>query len=268
MDQREAAIAHLRAAGVSAEIGLILGTGLSGMANMIKVEQVFPYPSLPGFVSSTVESHKGSLLFGEIEGRKVLAMQGRFHLYEGYTAQQIVFPVRVMAGLGLNTLLVSNAAGALNPAYRKGELMLLEDHINLQHTNPLIGPNDAALGPRFPDMSAPYDAVLRERLRQLAEREKITLHEGCYAAVTGPMLETRAEYRYLRRIGADVVGMSTVPEIIAARHMGLRCVAVSVLTDECDPDNLQPVTLEEIIRVAGEADAKLSHLLRLLIKSL
>jgi purine-nucleoside phosphorylase len=268
MDQREAAIAQLRAAGVSAETGLILGTGLSGMARMMKVEQAFPYPSLPGFVSSTVESHSGSLLFGEIEGRKVLAMQGRFHLYEGYSAQQIVFPVRVMAGLGVNTLLVSNAAGALNPAYRKGELMLLEDHINLQHTNPLIGPNNAALGPRFPDMSAPYDATLRERMKNLAQQEQITLHEGCYVAVTGPMLETRAEYRYLRRIGADAVGMSTVPEIIVARHMGVRCMAVSVLTDECDPDHLQPVTLEEIIRVANEADAKLSHLLCLLIKNL
>ncbi|MBL7922634.1 MAG: purine-nucleoside phosphorylase, partial [Bacteroidia bacterium] len=216
--------------------GIILGTGLHQLTAEIQVRHVVPYTEIPHFPLSTVETHKGQLLFGSLEGREVIVMQGRFHYYEGYSMQMLGFPVRVMHLLGVHTLLVSNAAGALNPAFRKGELMLLNDHINLQGDNPLIGPNEAFFGVRFPDMSAPYDALLASAALRIAGDKKITLHEGVYAAVQGPMLETRAEYRYLRRIGADAVGMSTVPEIITARHMNMRCLAVSVLTDECDPD--------------------------------
>ncbi|MBD0261001.1 MAG: purine-nucleoside phosphorylase, partial [Cytophagales bacterium] len=214
---------------------------------------------------ATVEFHHGNLVYGTVGGRQVLAMQGRFHYYEGYSMQQVTFPVRVMKGLGTKNLLLSNASGSMNPAFGKGSLVVLDDHINLQPANPLVGRNYDELGPRFPDMSRPYDPALNRRLHEVAGQLGIRLGEGVYAAVTGPNLETRAEYRYLRTIGADLVGMSTVPEVIVANHMGLPCAAVSVVTDECDPDNLQPVSLQEIIRVAATADAKLSDLFEALI---
>lgn len=249
-------------------VGIILGTGLHRLAEEMQIRESIPYERIPHFPVSTVESHKGQLLLGTLSGKEVVAMQGRFHFYEGYSMQQLSFPVRVMKLLGINTLLVSNAAGALNPEYKKGELMLLDDHINLQGDNPLIGKNEDFFGPRFPDMSAPYDKDLQNRMLAASSELGIKLHTGVYAAVPGPMLETRAEYRYLRRIGADVVGMSTVPEIICARHMNMRCLAISVITDECDPDHLQPVTLEEIIAVAGTADKKLSELFKRLLTGL
>lgn len=246
--------------------GIILGTGLHRLAKSIQIEKVIPYSEIPHFPLSTVESHAGQLLIGSIAGKQVVAMQGRFHFYEGYTMQQVSFPVRVMKLLGVETLLISNAAGALNPAFKKGELMLLNDHINLQGENPLIGKNIDELGPRFPDMSAPYDTGMLKMAREIAANHQLAVHEGVYVAVPGPMLETRAEYRFLRIIGADAVGMSTVPEVISARHMNMRCLAVSVLTDECDPDNLHPVTLEEIIAVAATADEKLSLLFHKLVE--
>ncbi|MBK7682004.1 MAG: purine-nucleoside phosphorylase [Bacteroidia bacterium] len=249
-------------------IGIIMGTGLHQLAKSIKIREAVDYSMIPHFPTSTVESHKGKLLFGTIEGKEVIAMQGRFHFYEGYSMQQITMPVRVMKQLGVNTLLVSNAAGALNPSYQKGELMLIEDHIHLQSTNPLIGKNDAEMGPRFPDMSAPYDGLLRKAIKKIATENSIRLQEGVYVSVNGPMLETRAEYRYLRTIGADAVGMSTTPEIIVARHMNMRCVGISVLTDVCDPDHLSPVTLEEIIAIAESADPILSKIVSRLIATL
>jgi len=248
--------------------GIILGTGLHRLAEEIEIRETIPYERIPHFPLSTVESHKGQFLIGSLSGKNVVAMQGRFHFYEGYSMQQLSFPVRVMKLLGINTLLVSNAAGALHPDYKKGELMLLDDHINLQGRNPLIGRNEDFFGLRFPDMSAPYDRGLQEKALTAAARLGIKMHKGVYAAVPGPMLETRAEYRFLRTIGADAVGMSTVPEIICARHMNMRCLAISVLTDECDPDNLHPVTLEEIIAVAEGADKKVSEIVKALLTDL
>jgi purine-nucleoside phosphorylase len=226
----------------------------------IQIKKEIPYKDIPHFPLSTVESHTGKLILGTIADKMVIAMQGRFHYYEGYSMQQIVFPVRVMKLLGVKHLLLSNASGCLNPNWKKGELMLIDDHINLQPTNPLIGRNNNELGPRFPDMSAPYSAQMNALLEQIAAEKKITLNKGIYVSVPGPMLETRAEYRYLKMIGADAVGMSTVPEVIAANHLGLPCAAVSVLTDECNPDDLKPVTLAEIIAVAAQAEVKLSEL--------
>jgi purine-nucleoside phosphorylase len=249
-------------------VGIIMGTGLHQLAKSIEIRDAIDYADIPHFPISTVESHKGRLIFGTIAGKDIVAMQGRFHYYEGYTMQQITLPVRVMKQLGVHTLLVSNAAGALNPSYKKGELMLIEDHIHLQSSNPLIGKNDGEMGPRFPDMSSPYDFHLRNEIKKIAATLSIPLQEGVYASVNGPMLETRAEYRYLRTIGADAVGMSTTPEIIVARHMNMRCVGISVLTDECDPDNLSPVTLEEIISIAENADPLLSKIISRLISFL
>lgn len=249
-------------------VGIIMGTGLHQLSKSIDIRDIVEYTEIPHFPVSTVESHKGRLIFGNIAGKEVVAMQGRFHFYEGYSMQQITLPVRVMKNLGVHTLLVSNAAGALNSSYKKGELMLIEDHIHLQSSNPLIGKNYAEIGPRFPDMSAPYDVHLRNEMKKIAAEHSIPIQEGVYASVNGPMLETRAEYRYLRTIGADAVGMSTTPEIIVARHMNMRCVGISVLTDECDPDNLSPVTLDEIIAVAENADPLLSKIVCQLIARL
>lgn len=249
-------------------IGVILGTGLGQLADAIDVAASIPYDEIPGFPLSTVESHSGRLLVGHLGGKAVVAMQGRFHLYEGYTAQQITFPVRVMKAMGVETLVVSNAAGGLNPLYRRGDVMLIEDHINLQGANPLVGPNVDAWGPRFPDMSDPYTKELREMARKVALEKGIRLHEGVYAVVTGPNLETRAEYRFLRQIGGDVVGMSTVPEAIVARHMGMRVMAVSVITDECFPDCLAPVSLPEILEAANEAQPKLTAIVTGVIERL
>jgi len=244
------------------EVAIILGTGLGALGREIAVETAIDYAEIPGFPLSTVESHAGRLLLGTLGGKRVVAMQGRFHLYEGYTAAQVTFPVRVMRELGAKTLVVSNACGALNPEYRAGQLMLIADHLNLLGDNPLIGPNDDSLGPRFPDMSAPYDAALREIARAVAKQAKLTLHEGVYAAISGPSFETRAEYRMLRNLGGDVVGMSTVPEVIVAVHGGMRVLGVSMITDLCLPDTLEPVTLERIVEVANQAEPQLTALVR------
>ncbi|MCS6991429.1 MAG: purine-nucleoside phosphorylase [Chitinophagales bacterium] len=255
------AVAYLQKEGVTdPHVGIILGTGLGNLAQEIHVEKAYDYGDIPGFPISTVEHHHGRLLYGTLSGKRVLAMQGRFHFYEGYTMQQITFPIRVMKLLGIRWLLISNAAGSLNPTMPKGSLMLLNDHINLQSGNPLFGPNDDSLGPRFPDMSQPYHPHLNRVLLEAARQLHLTLHQGVYVAVNGPNLETRAEYRFLRIIGADAVGMSTVPEVIVANHMNLPVAAVSVLTDECDPDHLQPVNIEEIIATAAEAEPKLTAL--------
>lgn len=252
----------LRKRGVEApEVGVILGTGLGNLfVKEIEKPLIINYNSIPHFPISTVEYHKGQLIYGEVKGKKVLAMQGRFHYYEGYSLQQVTLPVRVMKLLGVQHLLISNAAGNLNPDWKKGQLMLIDDHINLLPDNPLRGENYEIFGPRFPDMSEPYALSLNKKLKQIAKAKKIKLNEGVYTAVMGPNLETRAEYRFLRRIGSDAVGMSTVPEVIVANHMGLPCCAVSVLTDDCDPDNLKPVNLQEIVKVAGKAEPKLTEL--------
>ncbi len=244
------------------EVAIILGTGLGGLANDVVVEQRIPYGDIPGFPLSTVESHAGQLLVGALAGRRVVAMQGRFHRYEGYTAQQIAFPVRVLRQLGAATLVVSNACGGMHPLWSPGDLMLIADHINLLGDNPLVGPNDDALGPRFPDMSEPYDAGLRALARAVAVAQGIPLREGVYVAVTGPNLETRAEYRMLRALGADVVGMSTVPEVIAAAHMGMKVLGLSIITDQCLPDALAPASVEQIIAVARAAEPRLTALIR------
>jgi purine-nucleoside phosphorylase len=241
---------------------VILGTGLGGLAEEIETEAVIPYEELPDFPVPTVESHSGRLLLGKLAGQPVVAMQGRFHLYEGYSPQQVAFPVRVMRALGAETLIVSNACGGMNPMWNVGDLMVIADHINLLGGNPLIGPNPDELGPRFPDMSEPYDQELQRLALEVARDEKITLRRGVYVAVAGPNLETRAEYRFLRLIGADVVGMSTVPEVIVAVHGGMKVLGVSIITDRCLPDALQPASVEEIIRVAGEAEPKLTQLIK------
>lgn len=248
-------------AGRDARVGLILGSGLGRLADEIEASASIPYGDIPGFPLSTVEGHAGRLIAGRLRGVPVLAMQGRFHLYEGYSAQQIVLPVRVMARLGVRTLVVSNAAGGMHPLMRRGDLMLLTDHINLQAANPLTGPNVDAWGPRFPDMSEPYSRRLRALAEASALRRGIVLRQGVYAAVAGPNLESPAEYRFLRAIGADAVGMSTVPEVIAARHMGLECLAVSVITDECFPDCLEAVSHAEIVAAANAAEPSLTAIL-------
>ncbi len=248
------------------EFGIVLGTGLGGLAKAIDVDRRIPYEQIPHFARSTVESHRGQLVIGRLEGRPVVAMEGRFHAYEGYGMEQITFPIRVLRALGARALVVSNACGGLNPAYGKGDLMLIDDHINLLGGNPLIGPNDETLGPRFPDMCRPYDPAYLTLAETIAAGLKIPLRRGVYAALTGPCLETRAEYRYLRIIGADVVGMSTVPEVIVGVHAGLRILGVSIVTDICIPEFLHPVKLEEIIAVAREAEPRLTQLLREFIR--
>jgi len=256
------AVTYIQSHGVTQpEVGVILGTGLGDrFVKELKNPIVINYNSIPHFPISTVEFHKGKLIYGEMKGKRVLAMQGRFHYYEGYDMQQITLPVRVMKFLGVDFLLISNAAGCLNLKWKKGELMLVDDHINLQPDNPLRGENFEVLGPRFPDMSAPYSKKLNDLLLDIAKKRKVELHQGVYVAVQGPNLETRAEYRFLQRIGADAVGMSTVPEVLVANHMGLPCCAISVLTDECDPDNLKPVNLAQILEAAGKAESTLTEL--------
>ena len=250
------------------EIGIILGTGLGKMVNEIDIEVKLDYQDIPHFPVSTVEFHKGKLIYGKLAGKPVLAMQGRFHFYEGYSMQEITFPVRVMKELGIKYLLISNAGGAMNLDFKKGSLMLIDDHINLLGNSPLIGKNNHDLGPRFPDMSQPYSKFINDKLERIAGEENIVLNKGVYVAVSGPNLETRAEYRFLRGIGADVVGMSTVPEAIVANHACLPCAAISVLTDECDPDNLKPINIDDIIATAIEAENDLIRLFKRLIKEL
>ncbi|MFG6685684.1 purine-nucleoside phosphorylase [Mariniflexile sp. HNIBRBA6329] len=250
------------------EIGIILGTGLGQLVNEIDILKEVSYNHIPNFPTATVEFHKGKLIYGILEGKKVVVMQGRFHIYEGYTLQDVTYPVRIMEKLGIKTLLVSNASGAINLNFKKGELMLIEDHINLQGSSPLAFKGVELLGERFTDMSAPYDAEINTKFKTIAKTKNITLHEGVYASVVGPQLETRAEYRMLKIIGADAVGMSTVPEIIVANHLNLKVAAVSVLTDECDPDHLEPVKIEEIIAMAYKAEPNMITLFKELIKTL
>jgi purine-nucleoside phosphorylase len=244
------------------EAAVILGTGLGALADEIDVEQVIEYGELPNFPLSTVESHRGRLLCGTLGGKTIIAMQGRFHAYEGYSLQQVTFPVRVLRALGAQTLIVSNACGGMHPLWAPGDLMLISDHINLLGDNPLIGPNDDTIGPRFPDMSEPYDPALRAIAREVALANGVALREGVYVAVQGPNLETRAEYRFLRGIGADVVGMSTVPEVIVAVHGGMRVLGLSIITDQCLPDSLKPAFVPEIIAVAKRAEPKLTAVVK------
>lgn len=250
------------------KVGIILGTGLGGLVKEIEIEHEISYGDLPHFPLSTVESHEGKLIFGKIAGKNVVAMQGRFHYYEGYTMQQITYPVRVMKFLGVKTLLVSNACGGMNPLYRRGDIMLMIDHINLIGDNPLIGKNEDELGPRFPDMSEPYDLKLIELAENIALENKIKVQKGVYVAVAGPNLETKAEYRFLRSIGADVVGMSTIPENIVANHMGINVLGISIITDECFPDSLKPVKVEEIIAAAMQAEPKMTLIMKEVVKTI
>jgi purine-nucleoside phosphorylase len=247
---------------VQPRVGIILGTGLGRLGSEIRDPQMVPYSDIPHFAPATVETHDGRLIFGELEGQFVVAMQGRLHRYEGYTLQQVVFPVRVMRELGVEVLVVSNASGGMNPLWPPGDLVLISDHINLLGDNPLIGPNDDELGPRFPDMSAAYDAELQRLAEEVALERRIPLRRGVYVAVTGPNLETPAEYRMLRAMGADIVGMSTVPEVIVAVHAGMRVLAISIVTDACLPDALEPASVEQIIATARTAEPKLTTLLR------
>jgi purine-nucleoside phosphorylase len=266
-DRVQAAAAVVRkAAGLQPAVAIILGTGLGALADEIAVEASIPYDQIPGFPLSTVESHAGRLLLGHLGRRPVVAMQGRFHRYEGYGLAEVTFPVRVMHALGARTLVVSNACGGMNPLWNPGDLVLLSDHINLLGDNPLIGFNDERLGLRFPDMSAPYDPELRALARAVALELGITLREGVYVAVPGPNLETRAEYRMLRGMGADVVGMSTVPEVIVAAHAGMRTVGISIITDQCLPDALEPADIERIIATARRAEPSLTRLIAGLVE--
>ncbi len=248
------------------QIGIILGTGLGSLADGIKIETKIGYETIPNFPVSTVESHAGRLLFGDLKGKKVVAMQGRFHFYEGYNMQQVTFPVRVMKALGIKVLIVSNACGGLNPQFKAGDLMVITDHINLQGANPLIGPNDESLGPRFPDMFNCYDRELVNLAEQTALESGIKLHKGVYVSVAGPNLETAAEYRFLRFTGADVVGMSTVPEVIVARHQGTKVLGFSIVTDMGLPDALKPCSLEEIIATANRSEPVLRKLIEAVVE--
>jgi purine-nucleoside phosphorylase len=250
------------------EVAIVLGTGLGGLAEEIQTESTIPYEDIPGFPLSTVESHAGRLLLGRLGKHPVVAMQGRFHRYEGYQLAEVTFPIRVMHALGARVLIVSNACGGMHPLWGPGDLVLLSDHINLLGDNPLIGHNDERLGPRFPDMSAPYDPELRALAREAALELGITLREGVYVAVPGPNLETRAEYRMLRGIGADVVGMSTVPEVIVAAHAGMRTVGLSIITDQCLPDALEPADIGRIIETARRAEPALTRLITRLVERL
>lgn len=252
----------------SPEIGIVLGTGLGKLVNEIEIILEIPYSEIPNFPIATVEFHSGKLIYGTLEGKKVLCMNGRFHYYEGYTMKQVAFPIQVMKLVGIKKLLLSNAAGAMNLQWKKGDLMLINDHINLLPSNPLIGKNIDELGPRFPDMSKAYSPEINSLFRNAAKELNLELREGIYVSVPGSMLETAAEYRMLHRIGADAVGMSTVPEVIVANHMSLPCAAISVLTDECDPDNLQPVNIMEIIEIAGKAEERLIQLFKNVIQQM
>ncbi|MCP5061589.1 MAG: purine-nucleoside phosphorylase [Ignavibacteriae bacterium] len=249
-------------------IGIVLGTGLGGLVSEIEVENEIDYSELPHFPLSTVESHQGKLIFGKVNGKNIVAMQGRFHFYEGYSMQQITYPIRVMKFLGVNTLLVSNACGGMNPIYSRGDVMVMLDQINLLGDNPLIGKNEDEFGPRFPDMSEPYDLELIALAEKIALENNIKLQKGVYIAVPGPNLETKAEYRFLRTTGADVVGMSTVPENIVANHMGMKVLGFSIITDECFPDSLKPVNVQEIIATAMEAEPKMTMIMKEVIKQI
>lgn len=247
------------------DVGIILGTGLGGLVNEIEILHTIPYEFIPNFPVSTVDGHRGQLIFGTMSGKKIVAMQGRFHYYEGYTMQEITFPVRVMKFMGINLLILSNASGGVNPEFEVGDLMIIEDHINLMKNNPLIGQNEDELGTRFPDMSHAYDKSLIEKTFQIASRHNIKLQRGIYAAVSGPTFETPAEYKYIRTIGADAVGMSTVPEVIAARHMGLRCFAFSVITDLGVPGKIVEITHKDVIFAASSVEPSMTKIIKELI---
>jgi len=267
--QLEESCNYLKEKGFDApEIGIVLGTGLGKLVDEIKNPIVAHYNNVPSFPLATVEFHSGKLIYGTLEGKKVVVMEGRFHLYEGYDFSDITYPIRIMHQLGIKQLFISNAAGAINLEYKKGDMMLIEDHINLQGGSPLAFGNVAEFGDRFVDMIEPYDLDMRKKLEGIAEKEGIVLRKGVYASVVGPQLETKAEYRMLQILGADAVGMSTVPEVIVANHLRLPIIAVSVLTDECDPKNLQPVNIQEIIEIAGNTEPKMIRLFRALIKEL
>jgi len=265
----EEAVAYLQQRGFeNPEVGIILGTGLGKIIENVDIITEVSYNHIPNFPTATVEFHKGKLIYGTLAGKKVILMQGRFHIYEGYSLTDVTFPVRVMHLLGIKHLLISNASGAINFNFKKGEIMLIDDHINLQGNSPLAFRGVEKMGERFVDMSAPYNPEINQKLEQIAEENGIKLHKGVYASVVGPQLETRAEYRYLKIIGADAVGMSTVPEVIVANHLGLPVAAVSILTDECDPENLKPVDIEEIIAMAAKAEPNMITLFTSLIKQL
>lgn len=252
----------------TAAVGIVLGTGLGALASEIQSQATIPYDHIPHFPTSTSIGHKGQLVCGTLSGQTVVAMEGRFHVYEGYTTSQVTFPIRVMKELGCKTLIVSNAAGGMNPLHAKGDLIVIEDHLNLMGTNPLIGPNDERLGPRFPDMVEPYDRKLQDLALRSALELGIVAHRGVYVAVTGPNLETRAEYRFLRGIGADVVGMSTVPEVLVAIHAGMKVLGFSIITDLCLPDALEPANITEILAVAGQAEGKLRSVVTRVLEQL
>jgi len=251
--------------GAAPQVGIILGTGLGALVNEIEADHVVPYEEIPHFPVSTVEGHSGKLIFGKLGGKQVLAMQGRFHFYEGYDMKQVTFPVRVMKALGINDLVVSNASGGVNPNYEIGDLMILNDHINLFPTNPLIGTNYPELGPRFPDMSDVYDKELIGKAKAIALRNGIRVRQGVYAGLSGPCLETPAEYNYIRVIGGDTVGMSTVPEIIVGRHGGMRCFAISIITDLGVPGRIVKVTHQDVIDVASKAEPKMTIIMKELV---
>ena len=252
---------------VEPKIGVILGTGLGGFAKSIDIKNTIHYKDIPHFPVSTVDSHAGEFLCGNVAGKPIVAMQGRFHYYEGYTLEQVTFPVRIMKALGIDILIVSNAAGGLNPLYNKGDLVIINDHINFMGVNPLIGPNDDDLGPRFPDMCEPYNRDLIAQAEEAALEEKIDIKKGTYIGVTGPCLETAAEYRFMHLIGADLVGMSTIPEVIVGVHAGLKIFGISCVTDLCLPDALKPVDIKEIIETANNAEPKLNKVIARLIKA-
>ena len=247
---------------IKPRIGIILGTGLGGLTKEMEIESKLSYQNIPYFAVSTTPGHEGSLILGRLTGKTIIAMQGRFHFYEGYSLEEITFPLRVMKYMGVNVIIESNAAGGMNPNFRAGDLMVITDHINLIGNNPLIGPNDDKLGPRFIDMCEPYDKELIELYEKVAMREGIRIHRGVYVGVSGPNLETPAEYRFLRLIGADAVGMSTVPEVIVAKHSGLKVLGISCITDECLPDKLESVNLAKLIKVANLAEPKMTRLIK------
>jgi len=258
--------AFLNSKGIdSIDFGIILGTGLGDLVNELDVEQEIPYAAIPHFPNTTMEFHHARLLYGNLCGKKVLVFEGRFHAYEGLSYFQITYPIRLMHSVGIKKVIISNAAGAINLNFKKGEVMLIEDHINLQGGSPLAEKGVETLGPRFVDMSAPYASTLCKRVKEIAINNDITLHAGVYAAVVGPQLETKAEYRYLRQIGADAVGMSTVPEVIVANQLNMDCIAFSVLTDECDPANLKPIDIEDIMASAKKAEQSLIILVKNLL---
>ena len=250
------------------EVGIILGTGLGHLIDSVEVIKEVHYNLIPYFPTATVEFHKGKLIFGVLGGKKVVVMQGRFHLYEGYSQEDVTFPVRVMHQLGIKKLLVSNASGALNLTFKKGEMMLIDDHLNLQGSSPLAFHGVEHMGERFVDMNRPYDPAMNQQITQIAEQLNIRLHRGVYVGVLGPQLETRAEYRFLRLVGGDAVGMSTIPEVIVANHLSLPVAAISVLTDECDPDHLAPVDINDIIAQAKKAEPDMVQLFSKLIEQL